>query len=111
MSRNRSSSSEAKRQPKVADSRLKMLRAEIDDLDERLVKLLNQRAACAVEIGHLKKILGLEVYQPEREAAVLEHVRAATLGPLAPDAVTRLFERIIDEARRLERLAKTDDEA
>jgi chorismate mutase-like protein len=93
------------------DTRLKMLRTQIDDLDDQLVKLLNQRAACAVEIGHLKNLLGLEVYQPEREIAVLEHVRNATKGPLAPDAVTRLFERIIDEARRLERLAKTDEDA
>jgi chorismate mutase-like protein len=94
-----------------ADTRLKVLRDQIDALDEQLVKLLNARAACAVEIGHLKQRLGLEVYQPERELAVLEHVRTATQGPLAPDAVTRLFERIIDEARRLERLAKTDEEA
>ena len=92
-----------------ADARIKMLRAQIDDLDEQLVKLLNQRAACAVEIGHLKKMLGLEVYQPERELAVHEHVRSANQGPLAQDAVTRLFERIIDEARRLERLAKTNE--
>jgi chorismate mutase-like protein len=93
-----------------AEARLKALRAQIDALDDELVTLLNRRAACAVEIGHLKQGLGLEVYQPERELAVLEHVRTANKGPLAPDAVTRLFERIIDEARRLERLAKTSED-
>ena len=47
------------------------LRRRIDQLDERLVELLNERASCALEIGRLKQTLGLEVYQPEREAEVL----------------------------------------
>lgn len=82
------------------------LRQRIDALDERLVELLNERASCALAIGELKKALGLEIYQPNREAQVLTHVRdhgAAVGGPLGPEALTRLFERIIDEARRLER--------
>ena len=82
------------------------LRQRIDALDERLVELLNERASCALAIGELKKTLGLEIYQPNREAQVLKHVRehgAAIGGPLGPEALTRLFERIIDEARRLER--------
>ena len=80
------------------------LRNDIDRVDEVLVRLLNERARCACEIGRLKKTLGLEVYQPEREKHVLEHVRSiAVEGPLGPDAIARLFERIIDEARSLER--------
>ena len=60
--------------------------------------------ACACEIGRLKKEQGIEVYQPEREKQVLAHVRSiASEGPLGADAIARLFERIIDEARRLER--------
>jgi chorismate mutase len=47
----------------------------------------------------------MEVYQPDREAEVLEHVQSINPGPLDDGAVKRLFERIIDEARRLERLA------
>ena len=81
------------------------LRARIDVIDEQLVALLNTRAACAIEIGRLKRELGLPIYQPERETAVLRRVRAATEslgGPLHEDAIGRLFERIIDEARRLE---------
>jgi chorismate mutase len=58
----------------------------------------------ACEIGRMKKELGMQVYQPEREKQVLAHVRAiAAEGPLGPDAIARLFERIIDEARGLER--------
>jgi chorismate mutase len=68
------------------------------------VRLLNERARVACEIGRIKKEQGVEVYQPEREKQVLAHVRElGSQGPLGPDAIARLFERIIDEARRLER--------
>jgi len=80
------------------------LREDIDRVDEVLVRLLNERARVACEIGQLKKQLGVEVYQPEREKEVIAHVRGiAAEGPLGSDAIARLFERIIDEARGLER--------
>jgi chorismate mutase-like protein len=80
------------------------LRRDIDRVDEVLVRLLNERARCVCEIGRLKRNAGIEVYQPDREKDVLRHVREiACEGPLGPDAIARLFERIIDEARRLER--------
>jgi chorismate mutase-like protein len=80
------------------------LRHDIDRVDEVLVRLLNERARVACEIGRMKKELGIEVYQPEREKQVLAHVRSiAAEGPLGAEAIARLFERIIDEARRLER--------
>ena len=84
---------------------LEALRDQMDRLDEMLVRLLNERSACALEIGRLKRELGVPVYQPAREAEVLRHVRRVTEesgGPLGPDAMARLFERIIDEARGLE---------
>ena|SRR5262245_28487337 len=87
------------------------LRDHIDRVDEVLVRLLNERARVACEIGILKKDLGIEVYQPEREKQVLAHVRGvASEGPLGSDAIARLFERIIDEARRLERRVVHGDE-
>jgi chorismate mutase-like protein len=80
------------------------LRADIDRVDEVLVRLLNERARVACEIGRVKKEQGIELYQPDREKQVLAHVRSiASEGPLGADAIARLFERIIDEARRLER--------
>ena len=85
--------------------RLDDLRKRIDRLDEMLVRLLNARAACALEIGRVKQTLGMAVYQPSREADVLTHVQQINPGPLDDGAVRRLFERVIDEARRLERLA------
>ena len=86
------------------------LRKDIDRIDEVLVRLLNERARVACEVGQLKKLGGIAVYQPDREKQVLEHVRnVAVEGPLGPEAIGRLFERIIDEARRLERRVVHDE--
>jgi chorismate mutase len=85
---------------------LEDLRRRIDLLDESLVKLLNARAACALEIGRLKREMGIPIYQPTREAEVLQNVEQANLGPLDQPAMRRLFERVIDEARHLERVAE-----
>ena len=74
-------------------------------LDEHLVRLLNARAACALEIGRLKREQRIPIYQPEREAAVIKNVMELNTGPLDEQAIKRLFERIIDEARHLERIA------
>ena len=84
-------------------------RRRIDELDEQLVRLLNARAKCANEIGRLKEQVGMEVYQPGRERSVLDHVRRVNEGPLPDVAVIRVFERIIDESRRLERLREGRD--
>ena len=89
-----------------AAARMRQFRERIDRLDAEIVRLLNARAECALALGRLKEAVGLDTYQPERELAVLEHARAANDGPLDGEAITRLFERIIDENRRLERLAE-----
>lgn len=88
----------------AAERAIDRLRENIDSVDTVLVKLLNQRAKWALEIGDVKKTVGIPVYQPDREAKVLERVMGRNRGPLPPDAVRRLFERIIDENRRLERI-------
>jgi chorismate mutase len=85
-------------------------RRRIDVIDSQLMKLLNSRSACAVEIGRIKKRVGLPAYSPEREAWILARVMRENPGPLQPEAVRRVFERIIDEARRLERLVISDGE-
>jgi chorismate mutase len=79
-------------------------RDEIDEIDEQLVKLLNERSKCAIELGRIKRELGLPIYSPEREVQVVEHVTGINGGPLEPEAIRRLFERIIDESRRIERV-------
>jgi chorismate mutase len=89
---------------------IESLRKRIDELDEQLVRLLSARAACALEVGRAKKAAGIQIYQPSREAEVLAHVAHVNRGPLDDGAVRRLFERIIDEARRLERIADGEDD-
>ncbi len=78
-------------------------RRRIDEIDQQLVKLLNERSKCALEIGHLKKKLRMQAWQPEREAEILRNLVKSNRGPLDDSAIRRLFERIIDEARALER--------
>ncbi len=84
------------------------LRGRIDVIDDQLVRLLNVRVACAVEIGRLKQGQGVPIYQPDREKQVLAQVRQSATslaGPLNADAVVRIFERVMDEARSAERRA------
>jgi len=78
-------------------------RKRIDEIDQQLLRLLNERSQCAVEVGKIKKALHQAAWQPEREAEILRNVVKANSGPLDDAAVRRLFERIIDEARALER--------
>lgn len=97
------------RVPEPVAEQLDAYRTRIDELDEQIVRLLNDRATCANQIGRLKEQVGMEIYQPGRERTVLDHVRRVNEGPLADVAVIRLFERIIDESRRLERLRERKD--
>jgi chorismate mutase len=86
------------------DLKIEDWRDEIDRLDEQLVKLLNARSQCAIELGRIKRELGLAIYSPDREREVIAHVTGINPGPLDRTAVRRLFERIIDESRRIERV-------
>ena len=89
----------------MSPERIEEWRRRIDAIDDQILRLLNSRSACVVEIGRIKRALGLPLYSPEREGALLERVLRENPGPLDGAAVRRLFERIIDESRRLERLA------
>jgi chorismate mutase len=80
-------------------------RRRIDEIDRKLVELLNERSRCALEIGKIKQAEHLPLYQPDREREVLENAERANSGPLSDAAIRRLFERIIDEARSAEREA------
>ena len=79
--------------PPRTEGEIDGLRKRIDVIDEQLLRLVNSRSACAVEIGRVKRRLGLAVYSPEREAAILERVERENPGPLEPTAVRRVFER------------------
>jgi len=79
-------------------------RKEINHLDNELLRIFNERASLALKIGEIKKVHGIPVYDPEREKRIFETISKANPGPLENDAIIRLFERVIDESRRLERL-------
>jgi chorismate mutase len=80
-------------------------RRRMDEIDKKLVELLNERCKCALEIGHIKQQSSMPLYQPAREKEVLSNAETNNKGPLSNPAIRRLFERIIDEARSAERLA------
>lgn len=89
--------------PEEAQAGLDALRAEIDRLDLQILVLFNERAGVAGRIGDIKKQVALPVYEPKREEQVFRNVLEHNSGPLSEAAVRRLFERIIDEMRLLQR--------
>ena len=92
-----------------ARARLDEFRVLIDDVDRRIVALLNERTRVVEEIGRVKRHADLPVYEPKREELVFANISIANQGPLAPEAVKRIFERIIDEMRRVQRVRMTSD--
>ncbi len=81
-----------------------IIRKRIDLLDDVLLRIFNERARLALEIGHHKKLLGLPVYDPTREKRIFSRMKDDNPGPLDDGAIVRLYERVIDESRRLERI-------
>lgn len=77
-------------------------RVRIDAVDLKILDLLNERAHYSLEIGEIKQRLHLPIYVPEREKQIYDRLEQINSGPLSNAAVRRLFERIIDESRRLE---------
>jgi chorismate mutase len=78
-------------------------RKKIDELDRRLVELLNERAQAAVEIGRLKRNTSLPIYEPERERIVFDNVRQMNRGPLPGQDLVRIYERIMDVMRNIQK--------
>ena len=78
-------------------------RVKIDELDRRLVELLNERAQAAHEIGKLKRNTSMPIYEPEREKKIFENVQRANHGPLPEGELRQVFERIIDVMRNIQK--------
>jgi chorismate mutase len=83
--------------------RLAECRREIDVLDLKILALLNERTRVVEEIGRIKQKLTLPIYEPKREDEVFRNVTAANPGPLTAEALKRIFERVIDEMRTIQR--------
>lgn len=85
-----------------ADPDLAELRRAIDALDERILELVAERVRLVVAVGDVKRQKGLGVYDPERERLILDRLCALATQPLDAATVRRIFERLIDESRRIE---------
>jgi chorismate mutase-like protein len=83
--------------------RLAECRHQIDAVDLKLLVLLNERTRIVEEIGRIKQDLSLPIYEPKREDQVFHNVTSNNNGPLSADALKRIFERIIDEMRNIQR--------
>ena len=77
-------------------------RARIDEVDDRIVELINERLGYAIEIGRLKRASGRQVRDRARERALIERLQALNAGPLSQEAIVDVFARIMAEARILE---------
>lgn len=78
------------------------LRRAIDAVDQKILKLLHERVRLVMQVGEYKRERGLPVYDPERERALLERLCRGAEPPLNADTVRRIFERLVDESRRIE---------
>lgn len=85
-------------------------RERIDQIDRGLLMLLNERTRIVEQIGEIKQQTSMPIYEPKREEQVFENVAGHNEGPLPPDAVKRIFERIIDEMRTLQKMRVKNNE-
>jgi chorismate mutase-like protein len=86
-----------------AQQRLEQFRVMIDDVDKRIVELLNERTRVVEEIGRVKREAQLPIYEPKREDQVFANITASNGGPITAAGLRRIFERIIDEMRIVQR--------
>ena len=89
---------------------INQIRKRIDLLDDVLLRIFNERARLALEIGYAKKELNLPVFDPAREKRIFSRMKEDNPGPLDNEAIVRMFERVIDESRRLERIMSHKEE-
>jgi chorismate mutase/prephenate dehydratase len=89
-----------------AAASLRHLRSSIDRLDLQILKLVNERASLAAEIGRLKNDHGNEVFSPAREEEVLQHVIEANKGPLDANTIRAVYREIMSGARALQKVLK-----
>jgi chorismate mutase len=78
-------------------------RKKIDDLDCKIVQLLNERAQCAHEIGKLKRNSELPIYEPDRERIIFDNIRRQNAGPLSQVQLRQVYERLVDVMRQIQR--------
>lgn len=88
--------------PPVTDPDFLAMRNEIDALDEQILALVAARIQVVLKVGDYKRARGMHVYDPERERQLLDRLARAAKPPLDPETARRIFERLVDESRRIE---------
>lgn len=78
-------------------------RRKIDEVDRELVRLISERARCALAIGKLKQTSSLPVYEPDRERIIFENIARMNDGPLSQVQLRQIFERLVDVMRQIQR--------
>jgi chorismate mutase-like protein len=78
-------------------------RRKIDDLDRQLVRLINERAQCAHEIGRLKRNSAMPIYEPDRERIIFRNIARINAGPLSDVQLRQVYERLVDVMRQIQR--------
>jgi chorismate mutase len=86
-------------------------RRKIDELDTQLVKLINERATCAVQIGKLKQDVAMPVYEPDRERIIFDNIARLNQGPLSQMQLRQVYERLIDVMRQVQTVEMTPSDA
>ncbi len=89
---------------KEAKEALADCRIRIDTVDRRIVALLNERTRVVEQIGSIKQQMTMPIYEPKREDEVFANVISSNTGPLPPEAARRIFERIVDEMRTVQKI-------
>lgn len=89
-------------QPVTSKLDLDELRRSIDAVDQNILKLLHERVRLVMAVGEYKRERGIPVYDPARERALLDRLCKAAEPPLDADTIRRIFERLVDESRRIE---------
>lgn len=77
-------------------------RKKIDELDRKLVFLINERAKCALQIGQLKSRSAMPVYEPDRERIIFENIARENAGPLTQVQLRQIYERLVDVMRQIQ---------
>jgi chorismate mutase len=96
--------------PDEGRRQLEEFRVLIDQIDRRIVALLNERTEIVERICRVKRESQMPVYEPRREDQVFANIAEANQGPIGHEAVRRIFERIIDEMRGIQRSRMQDGE-
>jgi len=90
----------------MSAEKIKELRKKIDEIDDRILDLLNERARIVIEVGDIKKAEKLDFHSPGREREILDRLTARNAGPFPQDTLRAVYREILSSSLSLERPLK-----